>query len=139
MFSTFDISASALRAQRVRMNVIANNVANSHTTRNADGESIPFRRRMAIFMQGVPEKGSKRDGVSVLDIMEDPSDFRLEYNPDHPDAIKTGPEAGYLRMPNMHPIVEMVDFMEATRAYEANVSIIEQTKTIGNAALQILS
>ncbi|MBI4578006.1 MAG: flagellar basal body rod protein FlgC [Planctomycetes bacterium] len=135
MFSTFDVSASALVAERVRMNVIAQNVANAHTTRDPDGRPNPYRRKFVIFQQGVPEKGDRQRGVSVLDIRQDPSALRAEYDPHHPDAD----EKGYVQMPNVTPLVEMVDYIEATRAYEANVSVIELTKAIGAAAQQILA
>lgn len=139
MESAFDISASALRAQRVRMNVIAHNVANANTTRDVNGEPMPYRRRMVIFREGAPEMGHPKDGVSVLQVMEDPTEFRLEWNPDHPDAIKDGPQAGYVRMPNLQPLVEMVDFIEASRAYEANLSVIDVTKSLGASALRIIA
>ena len=87
MFGTMDVSASALVAQRVRLDVIANNLANVSTTHNEKGEPIPYRRRDVIFQVGVPEKGSPLRGVSIPKIYEDPSAFRKAYEPDNPDAV----------------------------------------------------
>jgi flagellar basal-body rod protein FlgC len=147
MFSTMDISASALVAQRVRLDVIANNLANVSTTHNEKGEKIPFRRKDVIFQAGVPERGSPFRGVSIPRVYEDPSAFRKAYEPENPDAIADGrdhdgdgkPDDGYVFYPNVNPLVEMVNMIDATRAYEANVTAFEATKGINAAALRLLA
>ncbi len=136
-----DISASALTAQRVRMDVIAENLANINTTRTADG--TPYRRRYVVMQQredqtfaGMLEKATARSngsGVRVTEILEDESPFKLDYNPDHVDAN----EEGYVEMPNVDLTVEMVDMMAATRSYEANVTATNAIKSMALKALEI--
>jgi len=138
---SLDISASALTAQRLRMDVVSQNVANISTTRDVDGE--PYRRRYVIFQQRENADFSQRlndsiagtagSGVRVTEILEDPSEFKLDYNPSHPDAD----EYGYVRMPNVDLATEMVDMMSATRSYEANLTVLNSTKTMAMGALDI--
>jgi len=137
MFGALDISASALVAQRTNLNVIAGNVANMYTTRGLDGE--PFRRRIAMFASGNPSAGKNAPGVHVRKIVRDPSPFRLQFNPSHPDALKSGPKKGYVRMPNVNISTEMVNAMAAARAYEANVTVMETTKTMAAASLRLMA
>ena len=139
MFTMFDISASGLRAERARMNVHANNLANVNTTRGEDGE--PYRRRRVFFKEGAPEvTGSNQWGVSVAHEDKDyDTEFQLKYEPNHPDAIKEGPQAGYVRLPNVHVAVEMVDMMMAARAYEANLTTMDTAKQIHSGALRIIA
>ena len=138
MFGTLDVSASALEAYRTRIDVIANNMANQHTTRNAAGESVPFRRLVALFAAGAD--GLKAgEGVSVSEVIGDPAPFRKVHDPQHPDAVKTGSDAGYVFFPNVNPIVEMVDMIAATRAYQANVTAFEASKTIIASALRLIA
>ncbi len=139
--SSLDISGSALTAQRLRMDVVAENVANINTTRTAEGE--PYRRRYVIFQQreGVAFSdqlnhslaGTAGSGVRVSEIADDPSEFKLDYNPSHPDAD----EFGYVRMPNVELAREMVDMMSATRSYEANITVLNSTKSMAMSALEI--
>lgn len=139
--SSLDISGSALTAQRLRMDVIAENVANINTTRTAEGD--PYRRRYVIFQEkegtSFSEQlnqslaGSAGSGVRVTEILEDTSEFKLDYNPTHPDAD----EFGYVRMPNVDLAREMVDMMSATRSYEANVTVLNGTKSMAMNALEI--
>lgn len=139
--SSLDISGSALTAQRLRMDVVAENVANINTTRTANGE--PYRRRYVIFQQKEGARfsdalnqslsGSAGSGVRVTEIAEDPSDFKLDYNPAHPDAD----EFGYVRMPNVELAREMSDMMSATRSYEANITVLNSTKGMAMSALEI--
>lgn len=139
--SSLDISGSALSAQRMRMDVVAQNVANIETTRDADGE--PYRRRFVIFQaqeypsfrQAMNESlaGNPGAGVHVSRILEDPSEFKLDYNPQHPDAD----EFGYVRKPNVELAREMVDMMSATRSYEANITVLNSTKNMAMGALDI--
>lgn len=142
----FDIAASGLKAQRLRMEVIANNLANVDTTSaqqvvEPDGtvRHIPYRRKNVFFAPGILERGERELGVSVLGVGDDPSDFRREYRPDHPHAVASGPERGFLYLPNVHPIVEMTDMIAASRAYQANVTSIEVLKSMGESALRILA
>ncbi len=138
---SMDISASALTAQRVRMDVIAENLANINTTRTAQGE--PYRRRYVVMQQredqtfaGMLERAkakSNGSGVRVTEIREDESPFKLDYDPDHPDAN----EEGYVQMPNVDLVVEMVDMMAATRSYEANITATNAIKSMALKALEI--
>lgn len=137
MFSMLDASASALTAYRVRMDVISNNVANMHTTRDAQGRSIPYCRRIALFAQGAPGAADGQ-GVHVSQIIDDPAPARKVWEPDHPDALKAGPDKGYVYYPNVSPEVEMVDMIAATRAYEANVTAYEAGKTILASAVRLI-
>src|SRR5438128_489280 len=142
LFSSLEISAGGLAAERLRMNVIANNIANAGTTRTPEGG--PYRRQVVSFRaaldgprimvpQPVPAPGFARPapagmgmermtalpaGVEVASVSADPSDFQMQYDPSHPDAD----EKGYVKMPNVNPVVEMMDLMGASRAYEANIS-----------------
>jgi flagellar basal-body rod protein FlgC len=134
MFESLDISASALLAQRTRMDTIAANIANMNTTRNARGEAIPYRRRFAVFAAGRPD-APKKAGVSVSKIQIDPSPFRKEYQPNHPDANRDG----YVSYPNIDLAVEYVNALEASRAYEANVTAMEVSKAMMNASLRLLA
>ena len=134
--SALDISASALVAQRIRLNVVTENLANAETTRGPDGG--PYRRKVAIF-------GAERAGtfdqalaaavstVTVPDIQESEDAPRAVYQPAHPDA---NPE-GYVMMPNINSVLEMADLLAATRAYEANVTAVQAAKSMATKALEI--
>lgn len=139
MFGVLDISASALAAQRTRLDVIAGNVAGAFATRDADGRPNPYRRRFAILAPGNPSAGPNARGVHVQQIAIDPSPFRKKWDPDHVDAIKTGPDKGYVRLSNVVLSTEMIDAIEAARAYEANVTVMEVTKTMAAASLRMLA
>mgnify|MGYP006420181003 FL=1 len=131
-----EISGTALAAQRVRMNTIANNIANVNTTRNDKGFHDVFRRKEVVLRTGnVPGTGSQRYGVEVKEVLPDQSAFRRLYQPGHPDAD----QHGYVMMPNVHTPLEMVDMIEASRAYEANLTAIQVTKTMNSKSLEILS
>ena len=139
---TLAISASALRAERLRLDVVASNLANANTTRTPEGG--PYVRRNVVFvtqpMEGdfattieeLSEQGA-RQGVEVADVVDDPTPPRLVFDPGHPDANKEG----YVAYPNVNPITETVDLMAATRAYEANVQAVNATKRMAEAALSI--
>lgn len=142
MFRSIDTSASGLTAERLRMDIISNNIANVNTTRTESGD--PFRRKMAIFQsrdphgrlpfmdkRGKPQQAGQ--GVRVSAIMEDMAPFKMEFDPSHPDADSEG----YIRRPNINIVHEMVDMITATRAYEANVTSINSAKDIINSALNI--
>ena len=137
MFDTLDISASGLQAQRTRMDTIAANIANINSTRDADGKPNPFRRRFAAFASGLSAKGpdAHKPGVHVQDIEQDPSPFTRKFEPGHKDA---GPD-GYVLYPNIDLSVEFVNALEASRAYEANVTMMEVSKAMINASLRLLA
>jgi flagellar basal-body rod protein FlgC len=132
------ISSSALHAQRLRMDVIAANLANAQSTRSADGG--PYKRREAV-LEAAPSGdsfdemlgGSDGMGVRIARVIEDKTPPRVVFDPGHPDADA----AGYVAYPNVNPLTEMVDLMAATRAYEANVAAVNATKRVLQAALDI--
>ena len=164
-FNALDISASALHAQRVKMDTIASNIANVNTTRNPDGSPGVYRRKEAVFasLYGNMVNEKKNDdgwensdnsdsnadlsgsvsansgltslnGVKVLQVRDDfKTPLNKVYNPSHPDADKNG----YLNLPNVNVVSEMVDMISASRAYEANVTSISATKSMISAALRI--
>ena len=141
MPSIFEISASALTAERIRMQTIANNLANIETGRagvDAQGNAVPYRRKRVHFEVGIPGQ-SRTEGVSVARIEEDPAPFRLVHDPSNPLAVKSGPEAGYVRMPNVNPTMEMVDLIAASRAYEANITAMEAARSMATSAIRILA
>ena len=164
LFGAIKTSASGLRGQRTKMDVVARNLANAETTRTKDG--TPYRRQRAIFEQVLGEKvsqnslrtnshgghglttsrqghlsglrsdnGIERDGgiTSDVGLADDASEFRVIYDPGHPDADAEG----YVMMPNVNPITEMVDMISASRAYEANISSVQTAKEMFNQALKI--
>lgn len=142
-FGALDIGASALTAQRLRMDTISQNIANVNTTRTENG--TPYRRRLVVFEEkkdGIPFSeyltASSRElyagkGVKVARIAEDTSPFKKVYDPGNPDADAEG----YVEMPNIDIITEMVNMISATRAYEANVTSINITKSMALKALEI--
>lgn len=128
-----DISGSALYAERLRMNIISQNLANVNTTRDKDGLPNPYRRREVVFRALFnPELGEF--GVVVPRIEKDMSPFKIIYKPGHPDAD----ENGYVKFPNVNPIVEFTDMITAARSYEANLSVIETTKDLLTSTIRIL-
>lgn len=147
MFDSFNISSTGLTAQRLRMDLISNNIANANTTRTPEGG--PYVRKRAIFAPVnirpnyksplVPERieHGMGKGVRVLKIENDKAPFRLVYDPTHPDAIKTGPKTGYVEMPNINIVTEMTDLISASRSYEANIQMINNEKAMFNKALEI--
>ena len=135
------ISASGLTAQRLRMNVVSSNLANSNTTRTAEGG--PYKKKNIVFasqpfridfqnMVKAQMKG-KLTEVKVVGIVDDPRPPIKKYDPQHPDADKNG----YVNMPNINVIEEMVNMMSATRSYEANVTAVNATKKMAMKALEI--
>lgn len=147
LYSTIDIAASGLTAQRLREDVIANNIANATTTRTPEGG--PFRRSRVVvrprvdqpywrsqFLPTALDNGIGK-GVRVVKIQEDNSPPRLVWDPTHPDAIKTGPKKGYVEMPNVNIVNEMVDLISASRSYEANSAVINSAKSMFLKALEI--
>jgi flagellar basal-body rod protein FlgC len=148
IFSSINIAASGLSAQRTRLDVISNNIANVDTTRTTEGG--PFRRSRVIFRPKVQEPywrspflpqqmdNGLGKGVRIVEIDKDlDADPRLVYDPTHPDAIKTGPQKGYVEMPNVNIVEEMVDMISASRSYEANVAVVNGSKAMFMKALEI--
>ncbi|HHT26246.1 MAG TPA: flagellar basal body rod protein FlgC [Firmicutes bacterium] len=142
LFRTIDISASGLTAERLRMDVIASNIANANSTRSPNGTA--YRRLIAVLEAAETEDGKARRslrqadlfrgaGVRVGSVAADQSPLQTIYDPTHPDADA----AGYVTLPNVNPVTEMVDLIAATRAYEANVTVLNATKQMALKALEI--
>jgi flagellar basal-body rod protein FlgC len=131
-FIVFKVSASALEAQRQRMNVIASNMANANSTRTEEGG--PYRRKEVVFSSFLLEPNpAQLEGVKVVDIAADDTPFKTVYDPGHPDADKDG----YVSLPNVNVIEEMVNMMMALRAYEASVSAFNISKTMFMKTLEL--
>jgi flagellar basal-body rod protein FlgC len=150
IFSAMRTSASGLVTQRLRMDLISNNIANAETTRTAEGGA--YRRQQVILapktegpqasffemLRGTvnPQTGDGRQvmGVQTTGIVKDQAPMRMVYDPTHPDAN----ENGYVEYPNVNPVVEMTDMLSATRSYEANVTVMNAAKAMAQRALDIL-
>ncbi|MFQ5328803.1 MAG: flagellar basal body rod protein FlgC [Thermodesulfobacteriota bacterium] len=130
MFTSFSVISSGLEAQRVRLNTISSNLANINTTRGPGGE--PYRRKDVLFT-AIPANNEGLVKVKVLDVIEDGREFKVIYEPGHPDADKDG----FVKLPNIDSIEEMVNMLSAIRAYEANVSAFNSTKEMMQKALEI--
>ncbi len=148
LFSSINVAASGLTAQRTRLDVVSNNIANADTTRTPEGG--PFRRSRVIFRPRVQQPywrspflpktldNGVGQGVRIAEIEKDTdAKPRLVYDPTHPDAIKTGPQKGYVEMPNVNVVEEMVDMISASRSYEANVAVVNGAKSMFQGALNI--
>ena len=133
MFDILDMGASGLQVQRTRLDTIAENLLNANTTRNAKGEKVPFRRRFVVLAPGPANSG--KPGVHVQEIGQDPSPPVRRYEPGHPDADADG----YVSYPNIDMSIEYVNALEASRAYEANVTMMEVSKAMINASLRIIA
>lgn len=147
-FSAIETSASALTAERLRMDVISNNIANANTTRTVNGG--PYQRQMVMLQarpsfadvmrqqSGTAAAGTDSfdqvgRGVRVVQVVHDQRPFKLKYDPTHPDADANG----YVQLPNVETVTEMVDLISASRAYEANVTALNAFKAMVSTALQI--
>jgi len=148
LFTTINTAATGLTAQRTRLDVIANNMANVNTTRTTEGG--PFRRSRVVFRPRVSQpywrspflptflKNEIGRGVRVVEVEKDyDAEVKLVYDPNHPDAIQSGPRKGYVEYPNVNVVDEMVDMISASRAYEANVAIMNGSKSMFMKALEI--
>ena len=140
IFGALDVSATGMTAQQVRSDIISQNIANVNTTRDAKGN--PYKRKMVVFEEkSFPTfeeslsfaTGHTGKGVKVTEIAEDPSEGRMVYDPSHPDAD----ENGYVTYPNVNTVTEMTNLIDATRAYEANVTVLNFTKGMALKALDI--
>jgi flagellar basal-body rod protein FlgC len=140
LFRAFDVSASGLAAQRARMETISENIANADTAVTAGGQ--PYRRKFVVLERAAGPQTSNTamsgalpdGGVRVRGVAESSEAFRRVYQPGHPQA---GPD-GYVELPNVNPLNEMLDMMSATRAYEANASAFQATKSMGQKLLELL-
>jgi flagellar basal-body rod protein FlgC len=144
MFDAMEISASGLTAERMRMDVVAQNLANAQTTRGVDGQ--PYRRKEVVLAErggegtfgaalaGAMSSGGKPGGVEVAAIAEDQTPLKQVYDPGHPDADANG----YVQMPNVDSVAEMVDLISAQRAYEANVTAMQAAKQMFSKTLELL-
>ncbi len=155
--SGFDISGYGLSAQRFRINLISSNIANANTTRTDEGG--PYRRREAVFkavdfdaLLNKELNSFTRDeniiddpnatefpkpplmSVVVDKVIRDDTPFKLRFDPSHPDADANG----YISLPNVNPVIEMADLIEATRAYQANVAAFQSTKSMAQSAIDML-
>lgn len=130
----FDIASTGMAAQRLRVQLIAANIANSETTRTKDGG--PYRRRDAVFeAQDMGFSGALANaGVRVASIRTSQEPFLTRYEPGHPDADANG----VVRYPNVNPVEEMVNLTEASRAFEANVAVVRAGKAMAMSAMEIL-
>jgi flagellar basal-body rod protein FlgC len=148
LFTSINIASSGMSAQRTRTDVISDNIANATTTRTAEGG--PYRRSSTIMRPRVdspywrspflPEgmDNGLGKGVRIAEIKKDyVTENRLVYDPTHPDAIQSGPREGYVEMPNVDIVSEMLDMIAASRAYEANASVVEGAKSMFQRALEI--
>jgi len=138
MFGSLDISTSALVAQRIRMDTIAGNIANASTPADPNGRPGVYQRRVAVFAPGNPAAGRDAAGVHVAEILKDPAPPEMRHDPGHPLAAKAGKWQGYVAYPNVKMSVEMINAMEAGRAYEANVTVMQATKSMISASLKLL-
>lgn len=140
LFRAIDAAASGMTAERLRMDVISNNIANVNTTRTTEGGA--YHRQMVVFeprsgqvsfgqiLSGQIDAG---EGVRVKGIIKDNAPLKLMYDPNHPDANREG----YVEMPNVNIVTEMVDMITASRAYEANVAAVNAAKSMAMKALDI--
>ena len=147
LFTSINIAATGMSAERLRTDVISDNIANASTTRTQDGGA--FKRSRVVLAQRengidwrtpfVPSGIDRGNGggVKVMGVEKDTADMRLVYDPSHPDAILSGPKAGYVEYPNVNIVTEMVDLISASRSYEANSSVIQGSKEMFMKALEI--
>ena len=148
LYTSINIAASGMSVERLRTDVISNNIANANTTRTAEGDV--YRKQTVVVepiasenpVWNMPFVSSSQDngagkGVRVREIVQDTEQGRMVYDPTHPDAIKSGPYTGYVEYPNVNIVNEMVDMISANRAYEANASVIQGSKEMFGAALEI--
>lgn len=136
MFNVFDVSTSALVAQRQRLNAISSNLANISTTRNERGEAQAYQPRYVTFQTDANlATAGGGEGVKVASVEVSQEPPLMKYEPGHPDANASG----YVAYPNIDMTTEFVDALEATRAYEANIGVLEITKAMGERTLQIIA
>lgn len=148
LFTSINIASTGMAAERLRSDVISDNIANASTTRTQEGGA--YKRSRVVFEPIAASNPQWRTpftpadldngpgkGVKVLEIVKDTTQGRMVYDPEHPDAIKSGPNKGYVEYPNVNIVNEMVDLISASRAYEANATVIDGAKDMFTAALDI--
>ncbi len=133
LFSSMRISGSALTAQRLRMDVIAGNIANADTTR-VNGQRQPYQRQQVVFQPLQPANGTESQGLQVASIIKDQAPAREVYDPSHPDA---DPNTGLVAYPNVDTTTEMTDMLSASRAYEANVTVLNSIKQMAQRSIEL--
>jgi len=139
MYGALEVGTSALVAQRAHLDLIAGNIAMREAmTRDASGEWVPYRRRVPLFAPGSGADGS-RPGVHVAKIVEDDGPLGLRWDPQSPYAISAGDKKGYVWVSNVDYHTEMVNALQAARAYEANVTLIEAAKSMAATTLRLLA
>ncbi len=129
---SMQVAASGMRAQGTRLKIVAENLANADTVIGADGFD-PYRRKVVTFKNQI-DRASSASVVKVNPLAYDQSDFRIDYNPTHP---KADPD-GYVKMPNVNSLIEVMDMREAQRSYEANVTMIEGTRSLIQRTIDLL-
>ena len=147
LFSSINIASTGLAAQRTRLDVIANNIANVNSTRTAEGgvfqrSRVVVRPKTTAPYWRSPFKPDYLDnglgqGVQIVSIEKDKSAARLVYDPSHPDSIISGPRQGYVEYPNVNIVTEMVDMISASRSYEANLALVNGSRSMFERALEI--
>lgn len=149
LFTSINIAATGMSVERLRTDVISNNIANATTTRSQDGSGA--YRRQSVIVEPIASKNTQwrfpfvdsdmdngpGKGVRVREIVKDSEQGRMVYDPNHPDAIQSGPNKGYVEYPNVNIVNEMVNMISANRAYEANSSVIQGSKEMFASALEI--
>ena len=148
LFSSINVAATGMAVERLRTDVIANNIANATSTRTQEGG--PYRKQSVVIEPIASENPTWRfpfvdsdmdngrgKGVRVREIVKDTKQGRMVYDPTHPDAIQSGPNKGYVEYPNVNIVNEMVDMISANRAYEANSSVIQGSKEMFASAMEI--
>ena len=139
MLSSLDISTSALIAQRTRLNAVSGNIANISSLKDENGEAKPYQPREVVFQTDDSLSATGASGVKVDEIKITDIEPLYRHQPNHPLAIKEGKWKGYVAYPNIDLTTQMVDALESTRAYEANVGVMEVTKNMSRETLTILA
>ncbi|MBX3422058.1 MAG: flagellar basal body rod protein FlgC [Pirellulaceae bacterium] len=140
MFSALDVSTSALVAQRIRLNAVSANIANVSTLKDESGQAKPYQPRFTVFQtdETLAAAGGA-PGVKVASVETSDAEPLYRYQPDHPLAISEGQWKGYVAYPNINLNEQMVDALEATRSYEANIGVMEISKSLGRQSLSIIA
>jgi flagellar basal-body rod protein FlgC len=147
LFTSINIAATGMSVESLRRDIISDNIANASTTRTADGGKF---KKSTLILEAIQDDLQYRNpfvpadkdsgvgkGVRALRVEKDNSQGRLVYDPTHPDAIQSGPNTGYVEYPNVNIVNEMVNLISASRAYEANATVIQGSKEMFQSALQI--
>ncbi|MFQ5589959.1 MAG: flagellar basal body rod protein FlgC [Phycisphaerae bacterium] len=140
MYGALNVSTSGLVAQRTNLDIIAGNIAMKDASRrDGFGNAVPYRRRVALLAPGVPSASGDKPGVHVARVVEDPSPLGWRWDPGHPDAMREGKHKGYVQVSNVDYHTEMVNAMVAARAYEANATVLEMSKSMASTTLRLIA